>query len=144
MPIEHLISKAEVNPKNLFLIDGLGAILSAFLLGFVLVKFQIIFGIPPSTLYILAVMPLFIALCDFYCYRKSNQKTGLLLKIIAILNLTYCSISLGFVFYHFETITNLGLVYILIEIVIVLLFAIIEFITGIKVIKESTKQRINI
>lgn len=137
MPIEHLITKAEVNPKKLFLIDGSGAILSAFLLGVVLVKFQIIIGVPSKTLYILAIMPILFATYDFYCYRKTHQKTGLFLKGIAILNLIYCCISLGFIFFHFETITKLGLVYILIEIVIVLFLAIIEFRTGRKVIKTS-------
>ena len=138
MPLEHLITKAELNPKKLFLIDGFGAILSAFLLGVVLVKFEIIFGIPSSVLYLLATIPIFFAIYDFYCYRKRHQKTGLLLKGIAILNLIYCCISLGLIFYHFSTITNLGLIYILIEIVIVFLLAIIEFKVGREIIKSST------
>lgn len=129
-----------MNPKKLFLIDGFGAILSAFLLGVVLVKFEEIFGIPSSILYPLATIPIFYAAYDFYCYRKRHQKTGLLLKGIAFLNLIYCCISLGMVFYHFGTITNLGRIYILIEIIIVLFLAIIEFRTGRKIIKASTQQ----
>jgi hypothetical protein len=140
MQIEHLITKAELNPKKLFLIDGFGAILSAFLLGVVLVKFEIIFGIPSSTLYLLAIMPIFFATYDFYCYRKKHQRTALFLKGIAVLNLIYCCISLGFVFYHFGTITNLGWIYFLIEIVIVLLLAIIEFRVGRKMIRASTQH----
>ncbi|SFW57603.1 hypothetical protein SAMN05660313_02600 [Cellulophaga fucicola] len=140
MLIEHLITKAELNPKKLFLIDGFGAILSAFLLGVVLVKFEIIFGIPSSTLYLLTIMPIFFATYDFYCYRKTHQRTGQLLKGIAVLNLIYCCISIGFMFYHFGTITNLGWVYILIEIAIVLLLAILEFRVGRKMIKASTQH----
>jgi len=134
-----LITNVELNPKKLFLIDGLGAILSAFLLGVVLVKFETIFGIPSSTLYLLATIPIFFATYDFYCYKKRHQKTGLSLKGIALLNLLYCCVSLGLVFYHFDTITNLGWVYILIEITIVLLLAVIEFRVGRKIIKASKK-----
>ncbi len=75
MPLKHLILKAKLNPKKLFLIDGFGTILSAFLLGVILVKFEIIFGIPISVLYILAIIPIFFAAYDFYCYRKRNRNT---------------------------------------------------------------------
>ena len=136
MPLEYLITKAELNPKKLFLIDGFGAILSAFLLGIVLVKFEIIFGFPTSILYPLATIPIFFAFYDFYCYRKEHQKIGLLLKGIAVLNILYCFISLGLVYFQFGTITNFGWIYILIEITIVLILALIEFRVGKKIIEE--------
>ena len=44
MKFKDVITKAELNPKKLFLIDAYGAILSAFLFGVVLVKFEEIFG----------------------------------------------------------------------------------------------------
>lgn len=137
MALKHLMAKAEQNPKKLFLIDGFGAILSSFLLGIVLVKFEKLFGIPSSVLYFLATIPLFFAIYDFYCYLKRHQKTALFLKGIAVLNLVYCCVSLGLVFYHFGAITNLGWIYILIEIVIVLFLTIIEFRVGKKMISES-------
>ena len=59
MPLEQLITIAELNPKKLFLIDGFGAIISAFLLGVVLVKFEEKIGVPVSVLYLLATIPLF-------------------------------------------------------------------------------------
>ncbi|WP_400076482.1 hypothetical protein [Winogradskyella sp. R77965] len=136
MLIEHLTIKAELNAKKLFLIDGLGAILSAFFLGIVLVKFETIFGIPSSVLYYLASIPIFFAIYDFYCYQKRHLNIGLFLKIIAVLNLIYCCISIGLVFYHFETVTSLGWVYILIEIAIILVLAIIELRVGRKITKE--------
>jgi len=136
MPLEYLRTKAELNPKKLFLIDGLGAILSAFLLGVVLVKYEVIFGIPYLTLYFLATIPIFFTIYDFYCYRKIYQKTGLFLKGIAVMNLIYCCISIALASYHFKTITSLGWIYILIETIIIALLAIIEFKVGRKIIKE--------
>lgn len=72
--------------------------------------------------------------------HKTNQKTGFLLKVIAVLNFLYCCISLALVLYHYHTLTKLGWIYILIEIIIVLLLAIIEFIIGRKLIKVNIKR----
>jgi len=136
MLLKYLITKAELNPKKLFLIDGIGAILSSFLLGVVLVKFEAIFGIPSSALYFLATIPIFFAIYDFYCLQKRHQKTGIFLKVIAVLNLIYCCISLTLAFYHFGTITDLGWIYVCIEIIIVSLLALIELKTGRNIIKK--------
>lgn len=113
--------------KKLFLLDGAGAILSAFLLGIVLVKLQAYFGIPITTLYILAALPCFFAVYDFYCYFFVEKNLGIFLKGIAIVNLMYCCLSLGFAFYHYNEILLLGWIYIILEIIIVVTIAIIEF-----------------
>ena len=129
--------KINLNPKQLFLIDGIGALLSAFLLGIVLVRFEHMFRIPTSVLYVLAVIPLFFAVYDFYFYRKGHQKLGLALKGIALLNLIYCSISIGVLWYHFDQVKLLGWIYIIVEIVIVLFLAMVEFKTGNEMLKTS-------
>jgi len=54
----------------LFLLDAIGALVSALLLGVVLVKYQEIFGIPIPTLYVLAIIPCFFALIDLYSYSS--------------------------------------------------------------------------
>lgn len=126
MTFKQIIEAFELNPKKLFLIDGIGAILSAFLLGIVLVKLERFFEIPASTLYLLAVLPICFALYDGYCYRKGNDKIAQSLKTIAVMNLLYCCLSFGFMVYHFEILTNLGCVYLLIEILIVLLLSALE------------------
>jgi len=128
-----LITKAELNPKKLFLIDGFGAILSAFLLGVVLVKFEEIFGIPTSVLYFLATIPIFFVIYDVFCYQK-HLKIGLLLKGIAVLNILYCCISIGLISYHFSSITILGWTYIIVEIILVSFLAMIEFRVGKRII----------
>ena len=133
MKFEDLITKAELNPKKLFLIDGFGAILSAFLLGVVLVKFEEIFGIPTSVLYFLATIPIFFVIYDVFCYQK-HLKIGLLLKGIAVLNMLYCCISIGLISYHFSSITILGWTYIIVEIILVSFLAMIEFRVGKRII----------
>ncbi|QCK16135.1 hypothetical protein [Mangrovivirga cuniculi] len=124
--INQLIIKIESNPKQLFLLDGSGAILSAFLLGVVLVQFETIFGIPASTLYFLAAIPVFFALYDIISYRKDLAKTANLLKGIAVMNLHYCCLSIGLAAYHQDTITLFGWAYIISEVLIVITLSIIE------------------
>ena len=133
MKFEYLITKAELNPKKLFLIDAFGAILSAFLLGVVLVKFEEIFGIPTSVLYFLATIPILFVIYDVFCYQK-HLKIGLLLKGVAVLNILYCCISIGLISYHFSTITILGWTYIIVESILVSCLAMIEFRVGKRII----------
>ncbi|MCB0667167.1 MAG: hypothetical protein KDC80_15170 [Saprospiraceae bacterium] len=127
MLIKQISDWASANPKRLFQIDGFGAILSAILLGVVLVRLEGVFGIPKTTLYFLASLPCLFAIYDFFCYFKLAGNWGIFLKGIAISNLTYCFLSMGMAFYHRAEITNLGWTYILIEISIVGMLAYIEW-----------------
>jgi hypothetical protein len=119
-------------PKKLFLLDGFGALLSAFLLGLVLVKFKSIFGIPLKTLYLLAFFPLLFVIYDFFCFTMVKKSFSPFLKVLAYANIMYCILSLTMVIYHFEKIKTLGWIYILLEILIVVLLAIIELKTAIQ------------
>ena len=120
----------KINPKRLFIVDGLGALLSAFLLGVVLVKFEHLFGIPTKTLYYLAILSIFLVIFDFFCYRNIKENSDQYLKRIAIMNLVYCFLSIGVAIYHFEIITQFGWIYILQEILIVVILAFIELKTA--------------
>ena len=127
MKVSDLVLQINKEPRTLFLIDGLGALLSAFLLGVVLVNLEHIFGIPRSTLYVLAVIPCFFAVYDFYCYWKLDKNLGRFLQIIAGLNLAYCCLSIGLAISHLEVITTLGWGYIIGEVIIVATLAIFEW-----------------
>ncbi len=112
--------------KKLFLLDGFGAILSALLLGIVLVKLEKYFGIPKTTLYVLATLPCFFAIYDFFCYFKIEKNLEKFLKPIAIVNILYCFLSIGLTSFHYKAVTYLGWIYIIGEVIIVLGIAIIE------------------
>lgn len=135
MIIERIIKWGNTNPKKLFRIDGLGAIISTIVLGIVLVKLEYLFGIPKPTLYFLASLPCLFAIYDFYCYYKIDNNLGKFLKLIAITNFMYCCLSIGLALYHRKDISNLGWIYILIEIAIVSGLALIEL----KVAKRQTE-----
>lgn len=126
MPFQKIIDRFHWNPKTLFLIDGSGAILSAFLLGVVLVKFESIFGIPVPSLYFLAILPGAFAIYDLSCYTVVKDNIGLFLKAIAYMNIFYGCISFGLALYHVNKLTYLGWTYILLEILIVMVLANLE------------------
>lgn len=126
MLVDKLVTKFSENPRRLFLIDGIGAMVSAFLLGVVLVKWEVLFGIPSSTLYILAAIPVVFALFDVYSSQQTSDKMNGLMKAIATMNLLYCLLSLVGAFFHLSSITVLGWAYILGEIGIVSVLALLE------------------
>lgn len=139
MVFHKIIQKAEKNPKKLFLVDGFGALLSAFLLGFVLVRIKDALGIPEAILYFLAVFPIILIVFDVYCYLKEHKRTDIFLKLIAVLNVQYCILSIGLAFYYRETLTHLGWIYILVEILIILFLSTIEFTIG-KQLNETNRK----
>lgn len=114
---------ADSTLKKMFIVDGLGALLSAFLLGVVLVYFESYFGIPKSSLYILAALPCFFAAYDLFCYLKVDKNLGRFLKGIAIANLLYCCLSIGFAIFHRSVITSMGWAYIVVEIIVVVMIS---------------------
>lgn len=116
----------KINPPKLFLIDSLGGLLSAFMLGFVLVKFESSVGMSRSILYFLSGIALVFSVYSFVCFLLKIKKWQIYLKIIAIANLLYCCLTLILLVYWYEKLTILGLIYFVIEIIIVVVLAIIE------------------
>ena len=124
--IQPLITQMVDNPKKLFLLDGIGAIVSAFFLGVVLVQWESLFGIPVPTLYFLAGIPILFALYDLYAYQKEPHQLAPFLTGIAIMNVGYCCLSLGLAFYHRAVVTAWGWGYIIAEVAIILVLVVIE------------------
>lgn len=60
--IQKLIKKYSNQARQLFVIDGIGALISCFLLGIVLVYFNEWIGLSKPTLYFLAFFPLLFAI----------------------------------------------------------------------------------
>lgn len=112
--------------KRIFLIDSLGALLSAFLLGVILVKFEIAFGIPLDVLYCLTIFASVLSIFSFFNYLFAHKNSKICLKIVGLVNILYSWITMIIVLYFYEKITGLGLLYFLIEISIIVILAKIE------------------
>ena len=119
--------KLPSTPKQLFLLDGIGALVSAFMLGFVLMRLEHIFGIPREALGYLSGLPVLFAIYDFLSYANPRQHRGSPLAYIAILNILYCIFSLGMAIYHRESLTVFGWAYLLGEIALVAALGLYEW-----------------
>lgn len=124
-------------PRRLFAVDAAGALLSAFLLGVVLVRFEEYFGIPVPVLYLLASIPVVFALYDLLCYLGARKSPGPFLIAIGIMNLLYCVLSIGLAAYHSDSITILGWSYVVVEVVIVALLGVVEVMVGNNISKQT-------
>lgn len=113
------IPKFIQNPKNVFLIDGLGALLSFVLLFFVLRNFNIYVGLSKTILTYLSLIALLFSLYSISCFLSLNNIWKPYLKAICIGNALYCILTLAVVLYYFKSISALGLLYFLGEIAII-------------------------
>ena len=122
-----MFSNVNLQPKSLFLIDGLGAIVSAFSLAIVLVRFESFFGMPARVLYFLSFIAGIFVVNSFYGYFRFGDNWRVRLKTIAIANLSYCLLTLVLVVYLNGQLTAWGIMYFIVEIMIIASLSLIEF-----------------
>ena len=110
----------------MFLLDGIGALVTAISLGIVLTKFNAYFGMPIPVLHKLALVACGFAVYSLSCHFLLTAKWGKFLKPIIFANAAYCVASAILVVYHFEKLTIIGIVYFVIEILIIVALIYIE------------------
>lgn len=122
-----LLQELSANPRRIFLIDGAGAVLTAFLLCVVLASFESFFGMPVRVLYVLGAVAAVFAVYSFSCYCWLKRSYRSFLAAIIIANLLYAVLSLGLVIYYFPQLSNWGLLYFAGEIIVILVLVAIEY-----------------
>lgn len=127
-----------LKPRQLFLIDSLGALLSAFMLGVILPMFEDFFGMPKQELYYLALAACLFFIYSFTNYLKFNSNWRFWLRIIAIVNLLYCCVTAGLVIYHYPKLSIWGLLYFIFEIIIIITLATIEL----RIIRSAKARKV--
>lgn len=118
------------HPKFLFLIDGLGALLTFSLLFFTLRTNHHLIGVPPHIIgYLSGIAFLYFVYssCCFSLVRLQKQK---FLTVIGAANLSYCILTLSLMVLYRDTITFLGIAYFSIEILIIVALSIVELKAG--------------
>lgn len=120
-------AKITSTPKHLFLLDSLGALLSAFLLGVALPSFQPIFGMPHKVLYGLAALACLFAIYSSWNYIWFRENWRPFLRAIGIMNLLYCCLTAALVVYFRQELTKWGLLYFLLEMLVIIVLVVIEF-----------------
>lgn len=122
-----MINKFVSSPPKIFLVDGLGALLTAFIVGIVFTNFQESIGMPKVVLIALALIAVVFCIYSLSCFLflKNNWKP--FLKAIAIANLFYCIITAVLIITFFHQITILGLLYFIGEIIVIAVLVYFEF-----------------
>jgi hypothetical protein len=117
---------SQLSVKTIFLIDSMGALLSAIMLGLVLPMFEDIFGMPSNVLYVLSGIVSLLFVYSFTCFAIKPSSPTAALKIIGVVNICYCVLSIALIIYFYRQLTVLGLTYFILEKMIVLFLASVE------------------
>ena len=121
--MSRIISRLIQSPKSLFLVDGIGAIITFFFLFAILRPFNEYFGMPVDILLLLSAIAAIFCLYSLTCYFLVSNNWRPFLMAISIGNLLYCCLTMGLVIYYFQSLTALGVTYFIAE--IILLFGLV-------------------
>lgn len=124
--MRYIINQFTQKPKTLFLLDGIGAFITAFLLFAILRTFNEYVGLPEGTLTLLSVIAACFCVYSLGCFFLVKANWQQFLKAIIIANLLYCCVTLGLVVYNYSSVTMLGVTYFLVEIIVVCVLVSIE------------------
>lgn len=120
--INHLAEKQ----NKLFIIDSLGAMLTAFFLFVIMRQFDEYFGMPKTVLTYLSIIATCYCIYSITCFLFLKRRWTLYIKIIGIANLLYCALTIGLLIKYYHLLTTIGKTYFLIEIVIICRLSYIE------------------
>jgi hypothetical protein len=124
------------SPKKLFLLDGIGALLTAILLLIIRTAFREDFGMPANILGFLILIACIFCSYSFGCFFLIHNHWRFFLRIITIANLLYACTTGFLILYFNREMTSLGLTYFTLEIGVILALVIIEL----KVLLKSKER----
>lgn len=113
--IDHLAGKQ----KTLFLIDSSGAMLTAFFLFVIMRPFNEYFGMPKAILTCLSAIAICFCIYSAACFLFLKGRWTLFMIIIGIANLLYCALTIAILVRYYALLTTTGIIYFLIEMVII-------------------------
>ncbi len=116
-----------MKPKTIFLIDSAGAFLTAFISFCILRTFNEYIGIPQKVLTVLSIIALVFFFYSFICsiFLKDNWRPFLITIMAA--NLLYCLLIKWIVIHYSDSITKVGAIYFVAEIIVICILVIFEY-----------------
>lgn len=131
--------------RHLFLLDGLGAAVTAVMLGVVLPALEPAFAMPQGALRVLALVAAGFAVYSLACHVRAAGARWLL--GIAVANTAYCVCTLGLLVSLRSSLTWLDLAYFLGEILVIATLVIVEVRVARRAAsahqRTSTKERVD-
>jgi hypothetical protein len=117
--MEKLIKHFLERQKTLFLIDSIGAFMTAFSLFVIVRHFNSFFGIPKNELTFLSVIAVCLGIYSAVCFLFLKGNWNPFIRFVGIANLIYCALTIGLLIKYNPSLTILGTTYFLIEITII-------------------------
>ena len=106
-------------PKNIFLIDGVGALVTALIIYFILNPYNEYIGLSSEVLIFLSVVAFAFCIYSISCFFLLKHHWQPFLKIIILANAMYCLTTISVLLYCQKTVTTLGLFYFIGEIIVI-------------------------
>ena len=116
----------KMNEHTIFLWDGLGALVSALLLGLVLPAIHPLIGMPVPILSLLSALALLYAVYDFCCLRWVDKYDPKWLGFVIFANLFHVIVTMRYLWIYASEIKPLGFTYFVGEILVVLVIVLYE------------------
>lgn len=120
--IQYLIK----NPSTMFLIDGIGALLTTLSLCLIMLNFGSQFGMSLYALSLLTIIATLFCSYSIVCFLFLKESWYIYLTLIGLANLLYGMLSCSLMIYFFSTMPAWGIFYFSIEMLLILLLVYIE------------------
>lgn len=130
--LQRITAELAARPRQLFLVDGLGALLTVGLLAGLLARFEALFGMPQRVCYVLAGVVVLYAGYSLGCYFFVRNRWRLFISIVAAANLLYCVVTAALVVSFYQQIRWPGFLYFFLEIFVILLLVRVERMVALK------------
>ena len=114
------------DPRFIFLIDGLGGLLTFAMYRFVLPQFGSVFLLPLETMQRFSIFGIVYAIYSLGCWNFAGPKPFRFLGPIALANLIYCGISVATLAQQFDLLSQFDVIYLLGEKLIILVMVYLE------------------
>lgn len=121
-----IIEKISSNPKSIFLFDGIGAALSATFIFLIISFFEAKFGMVKNVLYFLFGYACLLSIYSLTYYFKYGTEWRKHLWRVLRANIFYCILTVFGLLISYKNLTLLGLIYFILEIIIISFLVFIE------------------
>lgn len=129
--------------KTIFLIDSLGAFMTAFFLFVIMRHLSGYFGMPQKELLYLFVLAISFCIYSAACFLFLKGGLTAFIRFIAIANLLYCAFTTGLLIKYHHLLTIIGTIYFLIEIVIICGLSYMEFSVAKRIKEKQIASQLN-
>lgn len=124
--VNKIINNFVDNPKQLFLIDSLGAMLTGLILFVIMRQPKEYFGMTKTALTYLSFVATCFCIYSCACFLFLKGRWTPFVKLIGIVNLLYCASTIVLLIKYYAALTTIGSIYFLIEIAIICLLSYVE------------------